>query len=144
MKKCKTCKWHDDFSWACCNGDSDECADFTDNDYVCSHWEAAESNEKRLAYENETDQVLKIVQRVAEVEAEPVKVEAEPVKMDEKSDYVIFAKVATTFSFIAGCFLALTVMHCVFREFAMAARVSMLFVAFFVCTIICETTALKQ
>ena len=37
--KCKTCKWHDDFSWVCANGDSQEVADFTDNEYGCSCWE---------------------------------------------------------------------------------------------------------
>ena len=25
---CKGCKWHDEFSWACCNGDSEYRADF--------------------------------------------------------------------------------------------------------------------
>lgn len=25
---CKDCKWHDEFSWACCNGDSEYRADF--------------------------------------------------------------------------------------------------------------------
>lgn len=25
---CKDCKWHDEFSWACCNGDSEHRADF--------------------------------------------------------------------------------------------------------------------
>ena len=26
--KCEGCKWHDDFTWACCNGDSSYVADF--------------------------------------------------------------------------------------------------------------------
>ena len=38
LEKCKTCKWHDDFS--CSNGLSDEVADFTDNEMHCRHWEA--------------------------------------------------------------------------------------------------------
>ena len=37
-KKCRTCKYHDDFSWACFNGDSDERGDFTDNEMHCEHW----------------------------------------------------------------------------------------------------------
>lgn len=40
LEKCKTCKWHDDFSWVCSNGLSDEVADFTDNEMHCRHWEA--------------------------------------------------------------------------------------------------------
>lgn len=28
ISTCKGCKWHDEFSWACCNGDSKHCADF--------------------------------------------------------------------------------------------------------------------
>lgn len=37
-KSCKTCKWHDDFTWACFNGDSPNRADFTDNDDLCGEW----------------------------------------------------------------------------------------------------------
>ena len=37
-KICKTCDWHDDFSWACCNGDSPYCADFTDDNSTCNNW----------------------------------------------------------------------------------------------------------
>ena len=36
---CKTCDWHDDFSWVCFNGDSPYCADFTGNDSYCPAWE---------------------------------------------------------------------------------------------------------
>jgi len=44
--KCKTCKHHDsDFSWVCTNPDSSYCADFTDNDDWCSHYEADEDEE---------------------------------------------------------------------------------------------------
>lgn len=39
---CGNCKWHDDFSWACCNGDSPYCADFTDNDAYCEQYEPSE------------------------------------------------------------------------------------------------------
>lgn len=38
-KKCLNCKYHDDYSWACFNGDSDERGDFTDNEMHCEHWE---------------------------------------------------------------------------------------------------------
>lgn len=37
-KCCGTCKWHDDFSWACFNGDSENCADFTDPEDSCPFW----------------------------------------------------------------------------------------------------------
>lgn len=29
-KCCGNCRWHEDFNWACFNGDSEHCADFTD------------------------------------------------------------------------------------------------------------------
>lgn len=38
-KSCKTCKWHDDFTWVCFNGESIHRADFTNDDYVCECWE---------------------------------------------------------------------------------------------------------
>lgn len=37
---CKNCKWHDNFSCVCSNGCSNECADFTDNNFYCEYWEA--------------------------------------------------------------------------------------------------------
>lgn len=40
MKICKTCKWHDDFSWACCNGESPHRADFVDGRCTCGFWES--------------------------------------------------------------------------------------------------------
>lgn len=36
---CGSCKWHDEFSGACCNGDSDFRADFTLTEDKCEHWE---------------------------------------------------------------------------------------------------------
>lgn len=39
MKCCKTCKYHDNFTWVCFNGDSVYRADFTDNMFVCKEWE---------------------------------------------------------------------------------------------------------
>ena len=38
-RNCKTCDFHDDFSWVCCNGDSPYCADFTDDEDACEAWE---------------------------------------------------------------------------------------------------------
>ena len=32
-------KWHEDFSGACCNGDSGYRVDFTGSDFVCDRWE---------------------------------------------------------------------------------------------------------
>lgn len=39
---CASCKWHDDFSWVCFNGDSPDRADFTDDAHSCTEWEAKE------------------------------------------------------------------------------------------------------
>lgn len=41
-KRCKTCKYHDDFSAVCVCGDSERRANFTDNDDVCEFWEVRE------------------------------------------------------------------------------------------------------
>ncbi|MCD8396110.1 MAG: hypothetical protein LUD12_02795 [Lachnospiraceae bacterium] len=38
-KSCATCEYHDDFSWACSNGDSTRRGDFTEPEYVCEGWE---------------------------------------------------------------------------------------------------------
>lgn len=38
-KCCRNCAYHDDFSWVCFNGDSEECAGVTNNDFVCDKWE---------------------------------------------------------------------------------------------------------
>lgn len=32
-EKNKSCKWRDDFTWICFNGDSEMCADVADDDY---------------------------------------------------------------------------------------------------------------
>ena len=45
MMNCGTCKFHDSFSGACCNGLSPKVADFTDNEDFCDEWE--EENEKK-------------------------------------------------------------------------------------------------
>lgn len=44
-KKCETCKYHDSFSWSCCNGLSPKVADFTDNDDWCDEWEEVNGKE---------------------------------------------------------------------------------------------------
>lgn len=38
-KQCSNCRWHGDFTGACCNGDSEYRADFTCSDFVCDKWE---------------------------------------------------------------------------------------------------------
>lgn len=38
-KCCGTCNWHDEWTGACCNGDSDYRADFTDAESTCDCWE---------------------------------------------------------------------------------------------------------
>lgn len=37
-KSCKTCAYHDDWTWVCFNPESDNGADFTDESYVCERW----------------------------------------------------------------------------------------------------------
>ena len=39
VQKCETCEYHDEFTGACCNGDSEHCADFTSNEDSCQDWE---------------------------------------------------------------------------------------------------------
>ena len=36
---CATCAWYEDFQGVCFNGDSPYCADFTESDQSCEHWE---------------------------------------------------------------------------------------------------------
>lgn len=38
-KKCINCKWYEEFTGACCNGDSVYCADFVDNDNSCERFD---------------------------------------------------------------------------------------------------------
>ena len=45
MEKCKTCAYHDDFSWVCTNADSSYVADFTDNEDWCSEYRGREGSE---------------------------------------------------------------------------------------------------
>lgn len=46
--KCKNCKYHDDFTWACFNSNSPYRADFTDNEFVCGcyEWRNEDDREK--------------------------------------------------------------------------------------------------
>lgn len=39
QKTCNTCRWYEDFQGVCFNGDSPDCADFTDEDHTCRCWE---------------------------------------------------------------------------------------------------------
>ena len=38
-KCCATCAWYEDYQGVCFNGDSPNCADFTDADQCCEGWE---------------------------------------------------------------------------------------------------------
>lgn len=38
-KCCKTCAYHNDWTWVCFNPEADDVADFTDESHVCSGWE---------------------------------------------------------------------------------------------------------
>lgn len=48
--KCKTCKYHDDFSWVCFNPEADDRADFTNSEYTCNRWKSREDKpcEKKI------------------------------------------------------------------------------------------------
>ena len=39
MDTCSNCTYHDEYTGACCNGDSEHCADFTSNKDSCQDWE---------------------------------------------------------------------------------------------------------
>ena len=52
VESCKTCKWHDDYTWVCFNGDSVHRADFTPDDFVCEEWE---DNEKEQRVRDDTE-----------------------------------------------------------------------------------------
>ena len=45
-KHCENCKYHDDFTCVCFNGDSLHRADFTDNDWCCDAWEGCVDGQK--------------------------------------------------------------------------------------------------
>lgn len=39
MKTCKNCRWYELFNGVCCNGDSENRADFMESDDYCDKWE---------------------------------------------------------------------------------------------------------
>lgn len=43
-RKCRTCKWYEEFMGVCFNGDSPHCADFTESDQRCREWERKEED----------------------------------------------------------------------------------------------------
>lgn len=45
IQKCSTCFWHEDFTGVCFNGESEHCADFTDDDDGCDVYKK-KSNEE--------------------------------------------------------------------------------------------------
>ena len=42
-RRCKTCKWYEEFMGVCYNGDSPHFADFTDPKQRCREWERKEA-----------------------------------------------------------------------------------------------------
>jgi len=42
-RTCATCFYWDDFNWVCCNGDSENRADFTNKDDTCEEWRMREA-----------------------------------------------------------------------------------------------------
>lgn len=43
---CKTCVYHDDWTWVCFNPDSESRADFTNEKFVCNCWESREDKNR--------------------------------------------------------------------------------------------------
>lgn len=41
---CATCVWYEDFQGVCFNGDSPNCADFTEPEQRCREWERKEAD----------------------------------------------------------------------------------------------------
>ena len=39
IKCCATCDWYEDYQGVCFNGDSPNCADFTEPEDCCEEWE---------------------------------------------------------------------------------------------------------
>jgi hypothetical protein len=48
LKTCRHCRWHEEFTWACFNGDSEYCADFTNDEDSCPCWEARKEDDDDL------------------------------------------------------------------------------------------------
>ena len=49
-KCCETCVYHDDWTWACFNPDSDDRADFVNPRHGCSCWTIREDNNDKQRY----------------------------------------------------------------------------------------------
>ena len=49
-KCCENCKYHDDWTWVCFNPESENRADFTDNENRCNMWMSREDKpcEKKI------------------------------------------------------------------------------------------------
>lgn len=47
-KVCRTCMFHDEFSWACCNGYSPYVAEFMDDRSNCGYWKEKEEKENNF------------------------------------------------------------------------------------------------
>lgn len=54
MRCCKNCKWRDTFSAVCCNGKSENRADFVNEGDYCSCWET------NIETKNLVDKIKKI------------------------------------------------------------------------------------
>lgn len=37
--ECSNCKWYDEFSGVCCNGNSEYVTESVDDDFICDEWE---------------------------------------------------------------------------------------------------------
>lgn len=44
-KTCATCAWYEEYQGVCFNGDSPNCADFTEPEDVCECWEGIDEDE---------------------------------------------------------------------------------------------------
>lgn len=42
---CDYCKWHESFSWVCCNGESEKCTECTEPKDTCDKWEKRDEKE---------------------------------------------------------------------------------------------------
>lgn len=43
-KTCATCAWYEDYQGVCFNGNSPNCADFTEPEQRCREWERKEAD----------------------------------------------------------------------------------------------------
>ncbi len=51
-KQCANCKWYEEFTGACCNGNSEHRADFVDSDKCCKEWEGRSDLHERQGDED--------------------------------------------------------------------------------------------